>query len=124
METSLFRRSSSFLLALDPTVAFQQRARQCQISHNQVQALARSGIDSFAKYAFCCPYHPGSPDHQPPFDFLEAVLGEKPPGADASNFRRMFLEARAMGVQDLKSRLERTDASETKIFPLSEKLSE
>ncbi len=50
------------------------------------------------------------------------ILGTKPVGASASNYRSLFLESHALALKDLQSRLERSDASEMKIFPLAEKV--
>ena len=40
----------------------------------------------------------------------------------APAFRRLFFEAHALALQDLKSRLERGDSAETRILPLAEKV--
>ena len=53
---------------------------------------------------------------------LERVLGSRPDAAESAKFRRLFFEAHALCLQDLKSRLERTESSETKILPLAEKV--
>ena len=56
------------------------------------------------------------------FRIGETVLGTKPVGAAASNFRRLFFECHAMALRDLQSRLDRSDTSEIKILPLAEKV--
>eukprot|EP00435_Cladocopium_sp_Y103_P013624 s4538_g3.t1 len=56
------------------------------------------------------------------FAHLETILGVKPQGAEASNFRRLFFESHALALKDLQSRLERSDNSEVKILPLAEKV--
>lgn len=72
--------------------------------------------------AFCCSYQPGGANEGALFDHLETVLGTKPAGAAAANFRRLFFECHAMALKDLQSRLERSDTSEIKILPLAEKV--
>ena len=109
-------------MALDSKVAFQQRAAQCLIPLSSIDALEANGIDTYATFAFCCNYQPGSQDDGPLFDYLERVLGSRPDAAESAKFRRLFFEAHALCLQDLKSRLERTESSETKILPLAEKV--
>ena len=91
------------------------------LSNEEIERLEASGIDTYAKFAFCCNYQPGSQDDGPLFNFLEATLGTRPEGASAASFRRLFFESHALCLQDLKSRLERNDNTDAKILPLAEK---
>ena len=109
-------------MALDSEAAFQSRALEVGISSADVQALKTGGINSYSRYAFCCAYQPGSGNEDVLFDYLESILGAKPAGADASNYRRLFFESHALALKDLESRLNRSDASELKILPLAEKV--
>ena len=109
-------------MALDSKASFQQRAAQVFISNEEIEKLEAAGIDTYAKYAFCCNFQPGSQDDTPLFNFIEAALGAKPSGASASNFRRLFFESHAMCLQDLKNRLDRNENTEAKILPLAEKV--
>jgi len=109
-------------MALDSEAAFQSKALEVGISSADVQALKTGGINSYSRYAFCCAYQPGSGNEDVLFDYLESILGAKPAGADASNYRRLFFESHALALKDLESRLNRSDASELKILPLAEKV--
>ena len=91
-------------------------------SQQLTSRLANGGIATFSQFAFCCAYQPGAQTDGPLFDHLELVLGTRPAGADASAYRRLFFECHAMALQDLQSRLERSDTSEVKILPLAEKV--
>lgn len=109
-------------MALDSKAAFKERATEAGISNGDMEALEREGITTFSKYAFCCAYQPGSPSDDALFDYLESVLGARPTGASAANYRRLFFECHAMFLKDLQSRLERSDTSDVKILPLAEKV--
>ena len=82
----------------------------------------RCGIDTFAKYAFCCPFQPGSADEKPMLNFWEGALGEVPNTGKVSKLRRLFFESHALCPQALRQKEERTDHTEPKILPLAEKV--
>ena len=109
-------------MALDSNAAFKERALEIGVTADEVTALATGGISTFSQFAFCCAYQPGAQSDDALFDHLENVLGTRPAGASASNFRRLFFECHAMALKDLQSRLERSDTSEVKILPLAEKV--
>ena len=71
-----------------------------------VTKLEAVGIDTCAKFAFCCNFQPGSQDDAPLF---ATILERKTEGSVAS--RRLFFESHALCLQDLKARLERTEQS-------------
>ena len=109
-------------MALDSKAAFQLRAAEIGIVQDDINRMEGGGIASFSQFAFCCSYQPGGSSEDALFDHLESVLGNKPTGAAAANFRRLFFECHAMALNDLQSRLERSDTSEVKILPLAEKV--
>lgn len=92
------------------------------ISSGDFELFKTGGINSYSRYAFCCSCQPGSGKGDVLFDYLESILGTKPTGADASNYRRLFCESHALALKDLQSRLECCDAFELKIIPLAEKV--
>lgn len=109
-------------MALDSKAAFQLRAEEVGISAADVTRLEAGGIASFSHFAFCCSYQPGGSNEEDLFDHLEQVLGGRPTGVAAANFRRLFFECHALALKDLQSRLERSDTAEVKILPLAEKV--
>ena len=109
-------------MALDSKVAFHNRAREFGVSEADLTALDAVGVSTYSQYAFCCAYQPGGQNDGALFEFLEQALGARPAGGSAPAFRRLFFEAHALALQDLKSRLERGDSAETRILPLSEKV--
>ena len=109
-------------MALDSKAAFQLRAEEIGLTTDDIRAMEVGGIASFSQFAFCCSYQPGGSNEEALFEQLEGVLGTKPTGAAASNFRRLFFECHALALRDLQSRLDRNDTSEVKILPLAEKV--
>ena len=55
-------------------------------------------------------------------DFLNDALGAAPDSASMSRYRRLFFEAHALSLEDLKSRVDRSESSEARVVPLPEKL--
>ena len=109
-------------MAIDSKVAFQNRALELGITQADLETLADSGINSYAAYAYCCTYQPGQNDDTALTNFLATALGAPPSAAATTKFRRLFFEAHALSLEDLKSRAERTEASEARILPLAEKM--
>ena len=105
-------------MAIDSKVAFQNRALELGITQADLETLADSGINSYAAYAYCCTYQPGQNDDTALTNFLATTLGAPPSAAATTKFRRLFFEAHALSLEDLKSRAERTEASEARILPL------
>ena len=110
------------IMALESEAAFRARALQVGISSDDLDQLKAGGISSFSRYAFCSAFQPGSGNEDVLFNHLETILGVKPTGADASNYRRLFFESHALALKDLQSILDRSDTSEIKILPLAEKV--
>ena len=111
------------IMALESEAAFRARALQVGISSDDLDQLKAGGISSFSRYAFCSAFQPGSGNEDVLFNHLETILGVKPTGADASNYRRLFFESHALALKDLQSILDRSDTSEIKILPLAERFS-
>eukprot|EP00435_Cladocopium_sp_Y103_P067680 s126_g30.t1 len=92
------------------------------IAIEEIDAFELAGIDTFAKFAFCSQYQPGSTDEQPLVRFIEETIGFAPGPDKMSNYRRLFFESHALCLQDLRQKVERTDSCETKVLPLAEKV--
>ena len=109
-------------MALDSKVAFQNRATELGIDQGEIDALDTAGINSYATYAYCSTYQPGQNDDTALTDFLGTALGVAPTAASITRFRRLFFEAHALSLEDLKSRADRSESSEARIIPLAEKM--
>ena len=94
-------------MAIDSKVAFQNRALELGIDQNDLDVLETSGINSYAAYAYCCTYQPGQNDDTALTTFLATALGGPPNAAATTKYRRLFFEAHALSLEDLKSRAER-----------------
>ena len=77
--------------------------------------------DTFGKLAFCSAYRPGQSDEAPLMQALAAILGRAVRDDEAPALRRLHFEASTMIMSDMKSRVERTDASEPKRLPMAER---
>ena len=109
-------------MALDSKVAFQARAIELGVTQADVTALETKGITSYATYAYCCTFQPGQVDDSALKDFLNDALGAAPDSASMSRYRRLFFEAHALSLEDLKARVDRSESSEGRVVPLPEKV--
>ena len=109
-------------MAIDSKVAFTNRALELGITDAEIEALKGANINSYATYAYCCNFQPGQADDAPLTAFLTTTLGAEPSASVASKFRRLFFEAHALSLEDLRSRAERSESSEARVIPLAEKM--
>ncbi len=87
-------------MSLDSKASFKLRAQEIGITQAQVTALEARGVATYADFAYCCTYQP---------DKLTMALC-------------FVLRGVSQSLQDLKSRLDRTDASGARAVPLPEKM--
>ena len=109
-------------MAIDSKVAFQNRALELGIEQLEVDVLDAAGINSYATYAYCSTYQPGQNDDTALIAFLTTTLGNAPTAASTTRFRRLFFEAHALSLEDLKPRADRSESSEARMIPLAEKM--
>ncbi len=109
-------------MALDSKASFQARAKQIGLDDAQVTALERSGITTFAGFAYATTYQPGQADDAPLLTFLATSFGARPDAGTAASCRRLFLESHTLALEDLKSRLDRSESTEARTIPLAEKM--
>ena len=117
-----FDQCSSVNMALESKISFQNRAKELEIPDEDVEALATAGISTYAGYAYCCTFQPGQNDDTALMTFLTTALGADPSPASKAKFRRLFFEAHALSLEDLKSRVDRSESSEARVVPLAEKM--
>ena len=53
---------------------------------------------------------------------LTTTFGNAPSAASTTRFRRLFFEAHALSLEDIRSRADRSESSEARIIPLAEKM--
>lgn len=92
------------------------------LTDTQVQALNNAGVNTFATFAYCTSYQPGQISDKPLTDFLSDNFGGPLTAGCAAACRRLFFESHTLSLDDLKSRAERSESSEARTLPLSEKM--
>ena len=92
------------------------------MSTDMFEALVAGNISTFAELAFCTPQQPSGINDAVLMQHLNSLLTAPADSALTTVFRRLAFEAQALALQNLKSRLERTNDSEPKVLPLQEKL--
>ena len=107
--------------ALESSALFQERALNFGLQQTVIDTLVRRGYDTFGKLAFCSAYRPGQADEAPLMQALANILGRQVRDEEAPALRRLHFEASTMIMSDMKSRVERTDASEPKRLPMAER---
>ena len=107
--------------ALESSALFKERALNFGLSQAVITTLVARGYDTFGKLAFCSAYRPGQSDEAPLMAALATILGRQVRDDEAPALRRLHFEASTMIMSDMKSRVERTDASEPKRLPMAER---
>lgn len=98
--------------SLDSPAVFRDRCRQLTLDDAVVQHLLDSGLDTLSKYAYSSSYTPGSPDDTPFTNMIAAACGGALPNAgQLALLRRLLMEAHTMSLQDMRSKVDRTEDS-------------
>ena len=109
-------------VGLDSEAAFKHRAIEVGMQEAYYQTLKGAGISTYGKLAFVCGYTPGQGDENVLFDAIAALVGTAPSPTEKIVIRRLFFEANAMALADLRTRFEKDDSSEPKETPLAERM--
>ena len=107
---------------LDSAAVFTARLLGVQVPQAIVDRLVAAGIDTLARLAFSSSSQPGSGDDQDLQTVLAAALNPDrlTPGLLAS-LRRVWFEAHAALVADVRQRVDRTDEAAPKRVPVQER---
>ena len=96
---------------------FKARAAQIGISDLLVTALDNANICSFGAFAFSCAFQPGGSDETQFVNLVKKVIGRDPSIGELALLRRLFFEAHAVCLQDMRNRVDKSsDAAPTKIL--------
>jgi hypothetical protein len=106
---------------VDSTAVFESRAVTLGMSSECIQAFKDKHIDTMSKFAFGCAFQPGGADETPFVKLVETILGRQPGLDELALARRLWYESHAVVVQDMRSRVERTDADGPKKMPPAER---
>ena len=98
--------------ALDSTAVFRDRCRQLTITDAVLQSLLAAGLDTMSKFAFSSSFVPGGIDDQPFVNMITAACGGVAPNAgQMALLRRLLMESHTMSLQDMRSKVDRTEES-------------
>lgn len=107
---------------LESKPSFRARAIEIGAEEAYVDALVAAGVDSFGKLAFICGASPASGDDAPLTQAVTDLLGAAPSAAEMMILRRLWFEAHAFALADLKSKTEKSPSETMKTMPLPERM--
>jgi hypothetical protein len=107
---------------MESEAVFRARCLAVGLEASKIQKLLDEQINTMAKLAFVCGVQPGSHEDKEFVEIMKQVLAVDPiPVGVLSALRRLWFEANAMAISDVKSRYEKTDESAPKKVPLPER---
>ena len=110
---------------LESQPVFEARLRSIGLVNNLITRLLDNGITSMGSLAFICPATPGQGDDAALFTVLEPLMGytadDAMPAAVKSMMRRLWFEANAIALADVRNRVERTEDTQPRKLPLPER---
>lgn len=107
---------------LDSTHAFESRAAEIGMSEEFIEKLKSGGVKTFGSLAFSSDANPQSNTEEKFRDAIKALIGEDIEASDMIPLRRLWFEAHALVLSDIRSRTERTEADQPRKMPLAERL--
>ena len=107
---------------LESKASFKERALEVGATPAYVETLAAGGIDSFGKLAFVCSANPHSGDDAPLKTAVAALVGAEPSVAEMMVLRRLWFEAHAYALADLKTMTDGPAGNTVKTMPLAERM--
>ena len=87
-----------------------------------LKGLQSAGVKTFGKLAYICAGGPKAGDDGPLLAAVKTLTGNEPAGADLIDLRRLWAEAQALSLLNLRTRVERTHSDVLKEMPLAERL--
>jgi hypothetical protein len=111
---------------LDSVHVFRSRAQSVGLSQAVISSLEAGAVDTLSKLAYVSTNQPGCPDDS---DFVKTITGlagydmsgNPIPAGVLSCLRRLWFEAHAVSLAEIKSRIERADDAPLKKLPLPER---
>ena len=110
------------MAGLESKPSFKERALEIGGTDDFIQRLVNAGIDCFGKLAFICSANPHSGDDAPLKDAVTTLLTAEPSVAEMMVLRRLWFEANAYALADLKAKTERGTTDSVKTMPLPERM--
>ena len=110
------------MAGLESEAAFAERAKAIGMREDFLKGLQSAGVKTFGKLAYICAGGPKAGDDGPLLAAVKTLTGNEPAGADLIDLRRLWAEAQALSLSDLRTRVERTHSDIPKEMPLAERL--
>ena len=107
---------------LESKPSFKARALEIGTDPAFLNELIAAGIDSFGKLAFICSSNPRSGDDTALVAAVTDILGNAPDSVHMISLRRLWFEAHAYALADLKSKTEGAPSETVKSMPLPERM--
>lgn len=107
---------------LDSTHAFESRALEIGMSEEFIEKLKNGGVKTFGSLAFSSDATPSSNTEDKFKDAIKQLIGEDIDPIEMIPLRRLWFEAHALVLSDIRSRTERTEADQPRKMPLAERL--
>ena len=93
----------------ESSAVFLARCEQLGLEQVHIDALKAKKLVTYSSYAWSCSYQPYQSDESPFLEMLQKVFGATQLIDVESVLRRLFCEAHALCLQEMRSRCERTD---------------
>ena len=107
---------------LDSKHAFTSRAREVGMPEDLLEKLKGASLDTFGSLAFSSDATPTSNTEDKFKKAIQELILVEVSAADMIPLRRLWFEAHAMLLSDIRSRAERTEADQPRKMPLAERL--
>ena len=107
---------------LDSKHAFTSRATELGMQEELLEKLKGAGLDTFGSLAFSSDATPTSNTEEKFKKAIQDLIMAEVSTADMIPLRRMWFEAHAMVLSDIRCRAERTEADQPRKMPLAERL--
>ena len=110
------------MAGLESKPSFKERALEIGGAEEFIQSLIGAGIDCFGKLAFICSANPHSGDDTPLKEAISSLLPTAPTVTEMMVLRRLWFEANAYALADLKAKTDRGPTDVVKAMPLPERM--
>ena len=107
---------------LDSSHAFKSRALEVGMKDVFITKLENGGIETFGSLAFSSDATPTSNTESKFKTAIEGLIGEGIADSEMIPLRRLWFEAHALVLSDIRSRTERTESDQPRKMPLAEQL--
>ena len=105
-------------MALESSAYFKERAKVVGISDTTFALILEAGWSNMGSFAFACPQALGGGDDAAfTRDVITPILGSEPDRGAIASLRRLFFEAYTFVVQDMRTRVDRSEDDPPRKLP-------